>query len=626
MREVRVYGGLAPPRDRRDTDIVLDPAVPQGSPGYVNIRLHDLTRKMVSNLPPRQVDLLEVASYVYAADQLVRRDTLKMSQLGADWRRSFQFNVAVRDTAFWARSDVQAHLISTLEFLSDDNVGFKFVKLKPRPATQAYFAYETEGPTSGFEPDEVMLFSGGLDSFAGALDALLGNQKRVALVSHCASPMVTGVQRRLVTALRERAGHDRLLHLSVQITRGHEKAVEFTQRSRSFLFAVLGFLVAQLFDRRHVSFYENGVVSLNLPLASHVVGTRATRTTHPRVLHDLGTLFSLVGGQDVRVGNPFFWKTKADVVQRIADLGYGDLIPSTFSCASVREATKLRGRHCGVCSQCLDRRFGVLAAECGRYEPAEIYDTDLFRGEREPGADTIMAEAYVLSAHQHAKSSETSFVGSYIEVLRAAPYLGGIPHTEAVARLHRLHQRHGRAVTGVVEQAISSVGTLVDHLTLPNDSLMAMIMGARAQDIVCHDALEREPPAGVQAEQWPLPITPRPISFSSSAERVIFADRVVLQGRPAQLIHAMLSKFTTAEFIPAEQIATGLGIGDVALRQLISRTRDLLSTRFDDAFGLKIESDEIIQNRRWDGYRLNPYLAFTPRQNDAKQPDVHAAE
>ena len=344
---------------------------------------------------------------------------------------------------------MQDRLISTLEFLSDDAFGFKFDKLTPRPPAQAYFAYDADGPPSGFKPDEVLMFSGGLDSFAGALDAALASNRRIALVSHRASPLVAGFQSKLVTALRQRAGHDRLLHLSVQITKGYDKAVEFTQRSRSFLFAVLGFLVARLFDRHRISFYENGVVSLNLPLASHVVGTRATRTTHPRVLHDFSALFTLIAAKNIQVENPFFWKTKADVVQRIADLGCGDLIPSTFSCASVREATRLGGQHCGVCSQCLDRRFGVLAADCGRFEPSSTYEVDLFRGEREPGADTIMAEAYVLAAHHYASASEPFLLGSFAEILRATPYLGGLPAEEVVARLHRLHQRHGRAVAAV---------------------------------------------------------------------------------------------------------------------------------------------------------------------------------
>lgn len=361
MPEIRVFGGLAGPKAKRAGDIILDPAVPHGQPGHLNIKLHALSRKMLTELPPRFTDLLEIASYVYAADQLQRRDTPMQPRLGAEWRRTFHLHVAVRDVGFWARPDVQEQLTSMLQFLSDDLFHFTFAPLKSRPWSQGFLEYSAEGPTAQFQPDEVILFSGGLDSFAGMLDAVVASSKRVALVSHRASPLVAGFQRKLVVALRNRVGQDRILHLSVEVTRGYAKAVEFTKRPRSFLFAVLGFLVAHLFDRQAISFYENGIVSMNLPLASHVVGSRATRTTHPRVLSDFGALFTLVAERDIQVCNPFFWKTKADVVRHIADLGWGSLISSTFSCAAVREATKQNGRHCGVCSQCLDRRFGVLA-------------------------------------------------------------------------------------------------------------------------------------------------------------------------------------------------------------------------------------------------------------------------
>ena len=72
------------------------------------------------------------------------------------------------------------------------------------------------------------------------------------------------------------------------------------------------------------------------------------------------------------VENPYFWKTKSDLVRSIADHGCADLIAETLSCTRVREATRRR-RHCGACSQCLDRRFGILGAGLGEHEPADAY-------------------------------------------------------------------------------------------------------------------------------------------------------------------------------------------------------------------------------------------------------------
>ena len=471
-----------------------------------------------------------------------------------------------------------------------------------------------------------MLFSGGLDSLAGAVEAALGRGERLALVSHRASPMVASFQNRLVKALRERAGHDRLLHFSVGVTKGGMKAVEFTQRTRSFLFAVLGFLVAHLFNRETVSFYENGVVSLNLPLASHVVGSRATRTTHPKVLHNFSTIFSQVAERDFRVGNPFYWKTKADIVRCIAEFGCGHLIPATFSCASVREATKLSGRHCGICSQCLDRRFGVLAADCGHLEPSTIYDVDLFRGEREPGLDAILAESYVLAASRHAHSSESAFLARHAEILRAVPHLERLSITQGVNRLHQLHQKHGQAVMSVVDWATAGSDTIAARLALPDSSLLAMIMGSQAQDITCTDPAEAEPPAAAQAKARPIWVVPRPIGFAaepSPAARAIFTDRAItLNGKMAELILALLPNFQTMlmsngtvsgiPFMKSGTLAETLDVSEPALRQLVHRLRNELAGRFRDAFGAELQDDDIIQSAPWKGYRLNLHLALAP--------------
>ncbi len=244
---------------------------------------------MVTGLPHRLADLLEIATYVYCADQFIKRDPETMPLMGAGWRRTFLFFVGIRDPDFWNSTSIVDQLAATLGFLSDDTFAFEFVHAQDGHESQSYLELDADGPASGFQPDEVMLFSGGLDSFAGALDAALGQGKTVALVSHRASPMVAGKQDVLLRALRERTGAGRLLHVTLGVTSGTPKAVEFTQRSRSFLFAAIGFVVAHLFGRRQVSFYENGVVSLNLPLADHVLGSRATRTTHPRVLREFSS-------------------------------------------------------------------------------------------------------------------------------------------------------------------------------------------------------------------------------------------------------------------------------------------------------------------------------------------------
>jgi Queuosine biosynthesis protein QueC len=158
------------------------------------------------------------------------------------------------------------------------------------------------------------------------------------------------------------------MHFPVQITKYGMKSLEHTQRSRSFLYATVAFIVAYLLGNTRIRFFENGVVSINLPIADQVVDSRATRTTHPLVLAQFCAFFSPVTGTSIEVENPYIWKTKADVVRTVAERGCWDLIRDSVSCTRTRDATKLH-THCGCCSQCIDRRFGVLAADCSKYDP-----------------------------------------------------------------------------------------------------------------------------------------------------------------------------------------------------------------------------------------------------------------
>jgi hypothetical protein len=127
----------------------------------------------------------------------------------------------------------------------------------------------------------------------------------VVLVSHQAAPKIVSRQAELVEALRTRFGHDRLLHVPVWVYKDQNVGKEFTQRSRSFLFAALAFVVARIFDVSRLRFFENGVVSLNLSIVPHELGARASRTTHPQAISGFSKLFSALAQASFTVQNPF---------------------------------------------------------------------------------------------------------------------------------------------------------------------------------------------------------------------------------------------------------------------------------------------------------------------------------
>jgi hypothetical protein len=99
----------------------------QGKAKNIDLRITDISRAMALDLPDLLLDLLEVAAYVYIADQHAARGTDKLAEAGSNWRRNMRFTIPVRLPEVWTRHDVQDALVETLSFLSDDVYEFRFV-------------------------------------------------------------------------------------------------------------------------------------------------------------------------------------------------------------------------------------------------------------------------------------------------------------------------------------------------------------------------------------------------------------------------------------------------------------------------------------------------------------------
>jgi hypothetical protein len=195
VREVFVRcGDVTPSPSGGAAWLALDTGPPQAQAHPINLSVEHITRTMVAALPPRVADLLEIACYVYAADQFSRREALTMPRMGEDWRRAFSFRIAVRDPDFWNSAEVRSQLAGILGFLSEDEYAFAFSRTARPADPQGFFNLQGDGPEAGFRPERIILFSGGLDSFAGATEALLRERLPVALISHHASKLIRGRQ------------------------------------------------------------------------------------------------------------------------------------------------------------------------------------------------------------------------------------------------------------------------------------------------------------------------------------------------------------------------------------------------------------------------------------------------
>ncbi|MCI0728224.1 MAG: 7-cyano-7-deazaguanine synthase [Chloroflexi bacterium] len=266
-----------------------------------------------------------------------------------------------------------------------------------------------------------------------------------------------------------------MVHIPVWINKEKNFGREHTQRTRSFLYSALGTVVAHSIRAKGVRFFENGIVSLNLPVADEVLRARASRTTHPQALALFSRLYSLVLERSLEVDNPFLYKTKTEVVSLIAENDAAPLISLTCSCAHAFFKSKTQW-HCGTCSQCIDRRIAVVAACQTQHDPETDYASDVFIGPRRKGQEQNMAVDYVRHALELDRMSETEIAERFgLEIPRAIRYEQN--RTEAAEKLITMHKRHGEAVQKVLNRQLQEY---IDQLLtgeLENTSLLAMIAG-----------------------------------------------------------------------------------------------------------------------------------------------------
>lgn len=464
------------------TEVV--PLLLWGTHFNIALKISDLTQKMVSNLPDLYTDLLEIATYVYCADQTTTRGGSGAMNVGANWRRNMHFVIPVRKPGFWSKQEVVETLEDTFAFLSDDNYDFSFTKLTNPPNIDSYFEFpQTE---SGFVADEIIPFSGGLDSLGGAINEILIDEKKAALVSHRSAPKIAPKQKNLYEKICSCSKKDlKPLHIPVWIQKHGLKAPEDSQRSRSFLYASLSATVAAMFNKNRIRFYENGITSLNLPIAEQVIGARATRTTHPKSIADFQRLFSLISNCNFEVETPFLWKTKTDVLQSIKASGQAKLIKNTVSCSHVFAMTKLK-THCGCCSQCIDRRLAVFAAEGVEYDPDEMYTVDVFKGERTDSKDLTLAESFVSSMREMATMTGVQFFGKYGDVSRVIPYIKG-RSDDVATKIFSLCKRNGEQVQDAIKNAVEYYSEDFGKGNLPDRCLFRQLFGAKTHEAIITD-------------------------------------------------------------------------------------------------------------------------------------------
>lgn len=574
------------------------------------------------------LDLLDIACVIFAADGMVRRGGPTRPEMGSGWRRRFDFDIPVRAPDVWSRDDVTEALVETVDFLMEDSATFRF---RPRPRQVPRTPWLNFDPSgAAFHADEVILFSGGLDSFAGTLERLETSSDCLVLVTHRSAQKIIPHQVRLGEWLADRYGK-RLLHIHVPAHRKGHEASETTQRSRSFLFAALAQIIARLLGCPRISFYENGIVSHNLPISAQVVGSMATRTTHPRSLRLIDKLHGLVLPEAAAIRNPYAGLTKTEVVQRIAQHGGQDMIKHSVSCTHVRDQDTLR-THCAACSQCLDRRFAIVAAGLANAEPPEMYRFDVLAGARKDERSRTLAVDWTRHAREVDGMDPMSFLSRFAQDI--ARVVDGYAETDAkdtARRMYDLHKRHAASVMSVLEKSFASHAGDLARQTLPPTSLLAQHIGSAPSDFTKPYGLPAQLVApgvvdGEADEELSFgPTLPMHVQFFEDAKgRGIDIRHVTtVRGQQATIVHALRVPFEEDCMAqrPADEhryrkggeIAQEIGISKEAVRQDINRFRRHLQFEWKVITGTSLSREELIQSGRAGGYRLAPHTKTSSR-------------
>lgn len=303
-------------------------------------------------------DLLLVAATVYCADTRINR----RSESQDSWTREIDIYLPVHEPSRW--SALTNNLSQTLEFLTGDKWRFFF---RERPDGFASIVGSPRNRSANL-PHSVSLFSGGLDSFVGAID-LFEQGNDPLLVSHGWVANASAHQGDCESALRLQYGEARVKRIKSLV--GFPKniiagsAAETTERSRSFLFFALASLAASGLGRDEVTIYvpENGLISLNIPLDPLRLGSLSTRTTHPYFIAKFRELLQQLA-IPARVENPYQHQTKGQMVQQCRNQPFlTNNTDKTMSCASPNKG-RWSGQspgHCGYCLPCLIRRAALLS-------------------------------------------------------------------------------------------------------------------------------------------------------------------------------------------------------------------------------------------------------------------------
>ena len=340
-----------------------------------NHYIHTNLKQLAAQIPftSFQQELVHFACAIYSADRRILRE-----KAYDKWTRDIHICFPAIDIDKW--ESIRDILKSALSFLTGDRWTLTFYPTG--------FRHDSVKPVVLENVAHVALLSGGLDSFIGAIDLLERHRDGITFVSHHSSGSAEHIfQRGVVKFLRDRYA-DRVNHFDffAQL-RGGRRTAEYSSRSRSFMYFMLGITVAEALKSSSFVVAENGFMSLNVPLTRARIGSLSTRTTHP---HYVDLIRELTRALDINVSivTPYQFKTKGEMITGSRNVdAVKDGYQLTRSCST--SSGRFRGHspknHCGRCFPCIVRRAALYKAgfDPGAFD-ADVLSVDEIDGKAFP--------------------------------------------------------------------------------------------------------------------------------------------------------------------------------------------------------------------------------------------------
>lgn len=359
-------------------------------------------------------DLLIIALTVFAVDKRVSRKTSKDK-----WTRELQVCIPVLEYDKW--NNVKTDLEKLLSFLTGDKWMLEFRETKTRYRMNKKNTRYNIIRDKHF--DGVSLFSGGLDSFCGAIK-LLEEGKRICFTGFREYGLLEKRQDMLLKAIKKHYSNIDTQEIWFNGTpyaplnqqgENAELKPENTSRSRSLLFLAGGLAIASIIgENAPVYIPENGFIGINVPLTPSRKGTCSTRTTHPYFIRCLNDILSKVGIPN-RVENFYAYKSKGEIVEELKDLEvFKEGAKSTISCSHpchARYDGEKPPMNCGYCYPCIIRRASMnkIGIKDDKYNKGNAISKtfiDSYYGKLSSKGDDLKAVFYSLNRYlEHPKEN-----------------------------------------------------------------------------------------------------------------------------------------------------------------------------------------------------------------------------